>query len=77
MRPGKILVMPISPQVHAAVRALTDQPLVAVLDSDLIADTENLYKLATAISAQALRRLTEIHARGLAPTPAPRAPRRG
>ena len=59
--------MPISPEVHAAVRALTDQPLVGVLDSDLIADTENLYKLATAISAQALRRLAEIDARGLAP----------
>ena len=59
--------MPISPEVHAAVRALADQPLVGVLDGDLIADTENLYKLATAISAQALRRLAEIDHRGLAP----------
>ena len=59
--------MPISPEVHAAVRALADQPLVSVLDGDLIADTENLYKLATAISAQALRRLAEIDTRGLAP----------
>ena len=38
------MVMPISPDVHAAVRALTDQPLVSVLDGDLIADTEDLYR---------------------------------
>ena len=64
---GMILLMPISSEVRAAVRALTDQPLVGVLDGDLIADTENLYRLITQLNAQALRRLAEIDTRGLAP----------
>ncbi|MFI5100112.1 MAG: hypothetical protein ACHQE5_06305, partial [Actinomycetes bacterium] len=58
--------MPISPEVRAAVRALADQPQVGVLDGDLIASTEDLYRLLTQISAQALRRLAEIDTRGLA-----------
>ena len=58
--------MPISPDVHAAVRALTDQPLVGVLDGQLIADTEDLYRLLTEVNAQALRLLAEIDQRGLA-----------
>ena len=59
--------MPISPEVHAAVRALTDQLLVGVLDGDLIASTEDLYRLMTQLNAEALRRLAEIDTRGLAP----------
>ncbi len=67
VRSGKILVMPISPSVRAGLRELADQPGVSSGDSDLIATTQDLYRLLTEVNAQALRLLAEIDARGLAP----------
>jgi hypothetical protein len=59
--------MSISPDVRAAVRALAAQPAWAMDKTELIATTEDLYRLMTEVNAQALRLLAEIDHRDLAP----------
>src|SRR5882672_9103787 len=59
--------MSISPGARAAVRELAEQPLWQLTNGDLIANTEDAYRLLTEVNAQALRLLAEIDSRGLAP----------